>query len=156
MNGMRAKTVSFGRFESELARRHEVKRYWDGSHGRIESLRPKLAAYRLTPGRGFYIPSVAPHRVRNGPAISPFVTLTYFTSATERENMIETLNGRLRSFHLSPRQPGQSPPPTWPKWPPCEPGGSSSTYARDRSQNDTGLSWRLASARSRRSWFSCT
>jgi hypothetical protein len=42
-----AKTVSFGRFESELARRHEVKGYWDGLHGRIESLPPKLAAYRL-------------------------------------------------------------------------------------------------------------
>ena len=35
-----SKTVSFGRFENDLARRHEVERYWDGSHGRIESLPP--------------------------------------------------------------------------------------------------------------------
>jgi hypothetical protein len=105
-----SKTVSFGRFESDLARRHEVERYWDGSHGRIESLPPELASYQLTPGRGVYIPPVAPHWVHNGPAMSLSVTLTYFTAATERENLIEAFNGHLRSFHLNPRQPGQSAP----------------------------------------------
>lgn len=105
-----SKTVSFGRFENELARRHETERYWDGSHGRIESLPPELASYPLTPGRGVYIPPVAPHWVHNGPAMSLSVTLTYFTAATERENMIEAFNARLRSFHLTPRQPGQAAP----------------------------------------------
>ena len=105
-----AKTVSFGRFESDQARRHEVERYWDGSHGRIESLPPELASYPLTPGRGVYIPPVAPHWVHNGPALSLSVTLTYFTAATERETLIEAFNGRLRSRHLTPRQPGQSAP----------------------------------------------
>jgi len=103
-----SKTVSFGRFENDPARRHEVERYWDGSHGRIESLPPELASYQLTPGRGVYIPPVAPHWVHNGPAISLSVTLTYFTAASERENLIEAFNGHLRSFHLNPRQPGQS------------------------------------------------
>ncbi len=103
-----AKTVSFGHFESERDRRHEVERYWDGSHGRIESLPPELASYPLTPGRGVYIPPVAPHWVHNGPAISLSVTLTYFTAATERENLIEAFNGRLRAVHLTPRQPGRS------------------------------------------------
>ena len=105
-----SKTVSFGRFENELARRHETERYWDGSHGRIESLPPELASYPLTPGRGVYIPPVAPNWVHNGPAMSLSVTLTYFTAATERENMIEAFNARLRSFHLTPRQPGQAAP----------------------------------------------
>jgi hypothetical protein len=103
-----SKRVSFGRFENDQARRHEVERYWDGSHGRIESLPPELASYQLTPGRGVYIPPVAPHWVHNGPAVSLSVTLTYFTAATVRENMIEAFNGRLRSFHMDPRQPGQS------------------------------------------------
>ena len=102
------KTVSFGRFASERARRHEVDRYWDGSHGRIEALPPELASYPLTPGRGVYIPPIAPHWVHNGPAISLSVTLTYFTAATERENLIEAFNARLRRLHLVPRQPGQS------------------------------------------------
>jgi hypothetical protein len=91
-----SKTVSFGHFESEQARRHEVERYWDGSHGRIESLPPELASYPRTPGRGVYMPPVTPHWVHNGPAISLSVTLTYFTAATERENLIEACNARLR------------------------------------------------------------
>jgi len=105
-----SKTGSFGRFETDAARRHEVERYWDGSHGRIECLPPELASYSLTPGRGVYIPPVAPHWVHNGPAISLSVTLTYFTAATERENMIEAFNARLRRLHLTPRHPGQSAP----------------------------------------------
>ena len=103
-----SKKVSFGRFGTEQDRRHEIERYWDGSHGRIEALPPELASYRLTPGRGVYIPPVAPHWVHNGPASSLSVTLTYFTAATERENMIEAFNARLRHLRLTPRPPGQS------------------------------------------------
>ena len=109
MQASGSKTVSFGRFESDADRRHEVERYWDGSHGRIESLPPELASYSLTPGRGVYIPPVAPHWVHNGPATSVSVTLTYFTAATERENLIEAFNGHLRSLRLAPRPPGRSP-----------------------------------------------
>jgi len=105
-----SKKVSFGHFETDAARRHEVERYWDGSHGRIESLPPELASYSLTPGRGVYIPPVAPHWVHNGPACSLSVTLTYFTAATERENMIEAFNARLRRLHMTPRHPGRSAP----------------------------------------------
>jgi len=105
-----SKTVSVGRFESEQGRRYEVERYWDGSHGRIEALPRELASYSLTPGRGVYIPPVTPHWVHNGPATSLSVTLTYFTAATERENMIEAFNARLRPLHLHPRAPGRSVP----------------------------------------------
>jgi hypothetical protein len=105
-----SKTVSFGRFETDTARWHEVERYWDGSHGRIESLPPELASYSLTPGRGVYIPPVAPHWVHNGPASSLSVTLTYFTAATVRENMIEAFNAHLRRLHMTPRHPGQFAP----------------------------------------------
>jgi len=103
-----AKTVSIGRFPTESERRHEIDRYWDGSHGRIESLPPELASYELTPGRGVYIPPTAPHWVHNGPAISLSVTLTYFTAATDRGTMVEAFNARLRHMHLHPRTPGQS------------------------------------------------
>ena len=103
-----SKLVSFGHFAREEDRRHEVNRYWDGSHGRIENLPPELASYQLTPGRGVYIPPVAPHWVHNGPAISLSVTLTYFTAATEKENMIEALNAKLRRLHMAPRPPGQA------------------------------------------------
>lgn len=102
------KTVSIGRFESHAARRHEIDRYWDGSHGRIETLPPEEAAYTLTPGRAVYIPPGTPHWVHNGPDISLSVTLTYFTAATVRENRIENFNARLRRRHMKPREPGRS------------------------------------------------
>jgi Cupin superfamily protein len=103
-----SKTVSIGRFESDTVRRHEFDRYWDGSHGRIETLPPEVAAYTMTPGRAVYIPPGTPHWVHNGPDISLSVTLTYFTAATVRENRIEDFNSHLRRRHMSPREPGRS------------------------------------------------
>jgi hypothetical protein len=103
------KRLTFGRFETPEVRRHEVDRYWDGSHGRIETLPPELAAYDLIPGAGVYIPPVAPHWVKNGDAVSISVTLTFFTPDTDRESIVDAFNAKLRRLHLSPRQPGQSP-----------------------------------------------
>jgi hypothetical protein len=103
------KRLTFGRFETVQAERHEVVRYWDGSHGRIESLPPELASYDLTPGVGVYIPPVTPHWVKNGDAISISATLTFFTPDTDRETVIQAFNARLRRMHLSPRYPGDAP-----------------------------------------------
>lgn len=103
------KRLTFGRFENVKDERHEVVRYWDGSHGRIESLPPELASYDLTPGVGVYIPPVAPHWVKNGDAISISVTLTFFTPDTDRETVIQAFNARMRRMHLSPRYPGDAP-----------------------------------------------
>jgi len=103
-----SKTVSIGRFESDADRRREIDRYWDGSHGRIESLPPEEAVYTVTPGRAVYIPPGAPHWVQNGPDISLSVTLTYFTAATVRENRIEDFNSHLRRWHMRPQEPGRS------------------------------------------------
>jgi Cupin superfamily protein len=102
------KTVSIGRWESDAARRHEIDRYWDCSHGRIEDLPPEAVAYTMTPGRAVYIPPNTPHWVHNGPDISLSVTLTYFTAATVRENRIEDFNSHLRRRHMKPREPGHS------------------------------------------------
>ncbi len=103
-----SRTLSIGRFESEAVRRHEINRYWDGSHGRIEALPEEAATFTLRPGRAVYIPAGTPHWVHNGPDISQSVTFTYFTAATVRENRIEDLNSRLRRIHLHPREPGHS------------------------------------------------
>ena len=103
-----SKSVSIGCYESDAVRRREIDRYWDGSHGRIETLPREVAAHTLTPGRAIYIPPGTPHWVRNGPDISLSVTLTYFTAATVRENRIEDFNSRLRRQHLNPREPGHS------------------------------------------------
>jgi hypothetical protein len=105
-----SKILSVGRFETEAMRRYEAERYWDGSHGRVESMPEEMLSFSLAPGRGVYIPQLVPHWVHNGPNISITVTFTYFTNATMRKNRIENLNSRLRRFHLSPRPPGQSAP----------------------------------------------
>jgi mannose-6-phosphate isomerase-like protein (cupin superfamily) len=103
-----SKTVSVGRFENDAVRRHEFDRYWNGSHGRIETLQPEVASYPMTPGRAVYIPPGTPHWVHNGPDISLSVTLTYFTAATVRENRVENFNAHLRRRHMNPREPGRS------------------------------------------------
>lgn len=103
------KTLTFGRFPDAAARDHEVKRYWGGSHGRIESLPPQSESYELRPGMGVYIPPIAPHWVRNGNGPSISVTLTFFTRDTDEDTLIHAFNLRLRRLHLSPRDPGQSP-----------------------------------------------
>jgi hypothetical protein len=102
------KTVSIGRFENDAVRRREFDRYWDGAHGRIETLQPEVASYTMTPGRAVYIPPGTPHWVHNGPDISLSVTLTYFTAATVRENRVESFNAQLRRRHMKPREPGRS------------------------------------------------
>ena len=55
-----SKRVTIGRFESEAAHRYEVDRYFDGSHGRIESMPQELMSYQLEPGTGVYIPPLVP------------------------------------------------------------------------------------------------
>jgi hypothetical protein len=103
------KRLTFGRFETPEAERHEVVRYWDGSHGRIETLPPELTAFDLRRGVGVYIPPVTPHWVRNSDAVSISVTLTFFTPDTDRESLVQAFNTRLRRLHRSPRWPGESP-----------------------------------------------
>ncbi len=103
-----SRTLSIGRYASDAVRRHEINRYWDGSHGRIEALPEEVATFTLRPGRAVYIPAGTPHWVHNGPDISQSVTFTYFTAATARENRIEDFNSRLRRFHMHPREPGRS------------------------------------------------
>jgi len=102
------KTLSIGRFASDAVRRHEIERYWGGSHGRIEALPEEVATFTLTPGRAAYIPAGTPHWVHNGPDISMSVTLTYFTAASVRQNCIEDFNSLARRMHLNPRGPGHS------------------------------------------------
>lgn len=100
-----SKTVSVGDF-GDATRRHEVDRYWDGSHGRVESMPEEIASFRLEPGRGVYLPPIVPHWVHNGPDISLSVTLTYFTATSVRQNRVEDFNSLLRRLRLTPQPPG--------------------------------------------------
>jgi hypothetical protein len=100
------KRLTFGRFEAPEAERHEVVRYWDGSHGRIETLPPEFTAFDLTPGVGVYIPPIAPHWVRNGDVVSISVTLTFFTPDTDRSRWCRR---STRAGGACTGRPGESP-----------------------------------------------
>ena len=103
------KTLTYGEFGTRRAREHEVRRYWSGSHGRIESLPSESLSYELEPGIGALIPPITPHWVRNGEAPSVSVTLTFFTRDTDEDTLIQSLNSRLRRLRISPKEAGQSP-----------------------------------------------
>jgi hypothetical protein len=102
------RTLSFGSFSGGRVRKHEIRRYWNGSHGKIESLPEESMAFDLGPGVGGYIPPITPHWIRNGPAPSLSVTMTFFTPDTEQDMLIQAFNARLRKFRMSPRDPGES------------------------------------------------
>jgi hypothetical protein len=103
------KNVTVGRFASDSVDRRERERYWEGSHGRVEELPLAHASHELTPGRGVYLPPVRPHWVHNGGASSISMTLTFFSAASERDQLIGAFNARARRLHMRPRAPGESP-----------------------------------------------
>ena len=103
------KNVTVGRFATAAVEQHERNRYWDGHHGRVEDLPVAIGTHDLAPGRGVYIPPVCPHWVRNGEAISVSMTLTFFSSDSERAQFVEAFNARLRRLRLHPRPQGTSP-----------------------------------------------
>jgi hypothetical protein len=102
------KTVSFGRWESDAVRRHEVNRYWEGSHGRIEAMPEEMVSFHLSPGQGVYIPPCTPHWVTYGPETSGSLTLAFHTAASARERRVEDFNSLARRIHLNPHEPGRS------------------------------------------------
>ena len=103
------KEVTVGRFATVAVEQHERDRYWDGHHGRVEDLPVAIGTHDLLPGRGVYIPPVCPHWVRNGEAISVSMTLTFFSSDSERDQFVEAFNARLRRLRFHPRPRGTSP-----------------------------------------------
>lgn len=49
-----------------------------------EEFRARAQIFELEPGRGCYMPSLAPHMVETGPEPSITISLTYYTDATRR------------------------------------------------------------------------
>ena len=65
--------------------------------------------YELSPGKGAYIPFVAPHSVTNGNEVSISLSIFFNTESTQRLQNIFRANHFLRTIcHLLPSFPGQS------------------------------------------------
>lgn len=65
--------------------------------------------FPLAPGDALYVPVMAPHFVRNGPASSISLSITWRSEWSYAEAGARCLNGTVRRWGLSPRPPGRWP-----------------------------------------------
>lgn len=74
-----------------------------------ESFLDAAIEYPLGPGDAVYVPVMAPHFVRNGPASSVSLSITWRSQWSYNESEARALNGVLRKFGLSPKATGRWP-----------------------------------------------
>lgn len=103
-----SRVLGFGDFADDGAREHEIRRYWNGSYGKLSSLPVPSHEVPIGPGDGVYIPPFRPHWIHNGPAPSLSLTITFFTRHNEDETLVQAFNERLRRHGMSPRPAGSS------------------------------------------------
>jgi hypothetical protein len=96
------KSMNVGCFPSDADRQRELDRYYDGGHRNLESLPVDVRAFEMGPGDGTYVPSFAPHFVKNGPAVSVSLSITFRTRVSERAENVHVFNSNLRRrLHMS-------------------------------------------------------
>lgn len=100
------KSMNVGRFPQESDRQRELDRYYDGGHRNLEIMPVDVQAFEMEPGDATYVPSFAPHFVRNGPAMSVSLSITFRTRVSERAENVHVFNSNMRRrLHLSPTRP---------------------------------------------------
>jgi hypothetical protein len=104
-----SRTLSFGSFPDENVRDEEVRRYWNGSFGRLAAMPEHDSDVDLAPGVGAYIPPYQPHWIQNSDATSLSLTVTFFNRSNADESMAQAFNERVRGLGLDPRRYGDSP-----------------------------------------------
>jgi hypothetical protein len=65
--------------------------------------------FHLEPGLGGYMPTTAPHWVKNGDNVSITISFTFYTSGLRRRKLLHRGNYNLRRAGLVPTPVGQSP-----------------------------------------------
>jgi hypothetical protein len=108
VRGTKAMTV--GSFPDDTAKQLELEEtFGGGGHRNIEWEPRDPRTFDMQPGDGVYVPPHAPHWVKNGPAASVSLSITFQTPANERTIRVHALNARLRRIGLSPTPPGRRP-----------------------------------------------
>jgi hypothetical protein len=103
------KEMNVGRFPDPADQLRELDRYYDGGHRNLESVPSEAQTFVLSPGRGVYVDSFAPHWVRNRDAASISLSITFRTGQSEAAERAHALNARLRKLGLHPKPAGQDP-----------------------------------------------
>ena len=100
------KTMEVGNFPDPDSRQRELERYYTGGHRNIGWMFEESREFPLEPGDGIYVPVHQPHLVRNGPAVSVSLSITWQTPRTVTSQKVHVANARLRKLGLSPGAPG--------------------------------------------------
>jgi hypothetical protein len=103
------KTMVVGAFPDARSEQLELERHYGGGHRNMAAMFASPNEFVLEPGDGVYVPVHAPHLVRNGPATSISLSITWRTPATEVAEKAHVANARLRRLGLSPAAPGRRP-----------------------------------------------
>jgi hypothetical protein len=102
------KDMHIGRFNDPADQVRELDRLHDGGHRNLEKLPEHFDLYRMHPGDGVYVYPFAPHWVKNGPAASMSLSITFRTEASAQAERLHRFNARMRKLHLSPKPAGMS------------------------------------------------
>ncbi|MGH9435536.1 MAG: JmjC domain-containing protein [Terriglobia bacterium] len=102
------KKVHVGRFPTLVWERTELDRYHTGGHRNLEAIPPQSSVFLMRPGDGTYIYPWAPHWVRNGPAVSVSLSITFRTGRSECFELASAFNARLRRHGFPARPAGES------------------------------------------------
>jgi hypothetical protein len=103
------KSMNVGHFPNDRDRQRELDRYYDGGHRNLEIMPVDVQAFEMARGDGTYVPSFAPHFVKNGPAVSVSLSITFRTRVSERAENVHVFNSNLRRrLHLSTTRPAGS------------------------------------------------
>lgn len=74
-----------------------------------EEYQDRAAQFELTPGTALHVPSLYPHWVKNGAAVSISFSAGFITRAYERKSAVYQVNRALRRLGLKPAPVGRSP-----------------------------------------------
>jgi hypothetical protein len=100
------KTMVVGRFSDPRSEQRELERFDTGGHRNLDWMFEEPREFPLEPGGGIYVPVGAPHLVRNGPAVSVSLSITWRTPRTVVTQKAHVANSVLRRLGLSPGVPG--------------------------------------------------
>jgi Cupin-like domain len=111
LRGSKAMTV-FPADDEAIVAGVEHERYHLGGHRNTpwrEAFAAKGETFDLTPGEAIYVPVKAPHWVKNGPATSISLSVTWRSEWSYAEADARGMNAVLRKAGLNPRAPGRYP-----------------------------------------------
>jgi hypothetical protein len=111
LKGSKTMTV-FPADDEELAPGTAHEAFHNGGHRNLQwrdDFAARGKAFELPTGKAIYVPVKAPHWVKNGPAPSLSLSITWQSEWAYREQYARAMNATLRRFGLNPAAPKRFP-----------------------------------------------